>query len=511
MRNSRWMIVGIAVGTLAPMAGAALDPVEEAVQQAVQSSVEEQVAEQVADQVAESAASQVEESVTGSVTDDVADQVADSVTSEVAEAVQSQVQQSVDETLVGQVLDDTTRSVVEQVEQAVSADLRLEGALEPVGDVLEVTGDTARQLAGGAGDGVPRAFVADVDPAGRPIERGVLMLLLPEDRLPEVRALGFTVRRTQPLSGLGRVLVRLEVDPGVGLGMAARRVRAALPGAVVDYNHLYDSGASDTPGARVAEPPRAGVSGGGWVVGVIDTAVDGAHPALQGVAINARDFVAGAGIRPTGHGTAIASVLVGSSHSLAVPVPALYAASVFFEREPGLVTATSEALVQAMSWMIENAVGVINMSLTGPPNELLHAAVTEAASRGALVVAAVGNNGPAGAPLFPAAYDGVIGVTAVDARNHIFVYANRGRQVSFSAPGVGVRVAKSGGGYADEDGTSLAAAHATLVIAAARAASEREGSSPAEVVERLKARARDLGDQGFDETYGHGLIAPLGG
>ena len=99
----------------------------------------------------------------------------------------------------------------------------------------------------------------------------------------------------------------------------------------------------------------------------------------------------------------------------------------------------------------------------------------------------------------------VVGVTAVDSANRIYRYANRGRHVTFAAPGVRVKVADDGGGYSTESGTSMAAPYAAAIIAQAVA----KGAAPSnsEVLAALKATAIDLGAKDFDDVFGYGLIA----
>ena len=115
----------------------------------------------------------------------------------------------------------------------------------------------------------------------------------------------------------------------------------------------------------------------------------------------------------------------------------------------------------------------------------------------------MGNDRPTAAPRYPASYASVVGITAVDAENRIYLHANRGRGVMFAAPGVAIDVARADGGYGRESGTSLAAAYAAGIFVRAMAApgATREG-----VLAGLKAAAVDLGTPGFDETFGHGLI-----
>jgi subtilisin family serine protease len=129
------------------------------------------------------------------------------------------------------------------------------------------------------------------------------------------------------------------------------------------------------------------------------------------------------------------------------------------------------------------------------------------AGRGVLVVAAVGNNGPAGEPLYPAAYESVVAVTAVDSANRIYRYANRGHHVTFAAPGVRIRIADADGGYDNETGTSMAAPYAAAVIA--RSVAAHIAPRIEDVLATLKAAAIDLGDKDFDRVYGYGLIAAI--
>jgi subtilisin family serine protease len=163
-------------------------------------------------------------------------------------------------------------------------------------------------------------------------------------------------------------------------------------------------------------------------------------------------------------------------------------------------------LLSALDWLAAHGVDVINMSLAGPPNALLELVLDELAGQGLVVVAAVGNNGPTGPPLYPAAYDSVVGVTAVDSAQRIYRYANRGRQVMFAAPGVQVRVAAPAASYAVKSGTSLAAPVVAALMAESIAARQW---SAAEALHSLKATAADLGEPHFDEIFGYGLVGRI--
>lgn len=506
-----------AVAALAALAciapAAALDPVSGAVDDAVRSAVEERIAEQAGYRTATA------------IEEQVAAKVAESAAASVADGVAGAVAQQVGEAVAGQAADALTAQLAPPLGRVPGG---LGGAIERAGDrvtdlgedasrTLDDARETTRETVDGALEttsAVARPFVADVDAAGRPIEQGVLVLLVPAGDLEAIRGLGITVRRARPLAGLGRVLVRLELDAGISPAQALRRVRTASAAAIVDHNHLYTLEAEAAEAPPSAPPARQddaatvtpAAEAGGLVIGQIDTAVALAHPALAQLRIEQRDFTATELPRPTAHGTAIASVIAAEALRGSAARPVLYAAGVFFERAPGIATATSEGLVEAVAWLLEQRVPVINMSLTGPPNELLHLALQRAATLGTQVVAAIGNSGPLGGPLYPAAYATVIAVTAVDAADRVFASANRGRHVMFAAPGVEVRVADERGGYIAQTGTSLASAYAAVAIAAALERARRERIDPAQVLQRLRTDARDLGPPGFDEIYGYGRI-----
>ncbi|HFB54392.1 MAG TPA: hypothetical protein ENJ46_00590 [Hellea balneolensis] len=242
-------------------------------------------------------------------------------------------------------------------------------------------------------------------------------------------------------------------------------------------------------------------------IGMIDTGIRTDHGAFAHARLTTRDFVSYNFKRPK-HGTSVASILIGETdtyHGL-VPNAQLYAASVFFNSPTGGEKATTENLVQALDWMVKNDVKVINMSLAGPSNAVLNAAIENAQAHGAIIVAAVGNDGPGAKPLYPAAYPDVIAVTAVNNRNNIYRLANRGPHIDFSAPGVAIRNAAANNAYKASSGTSFASPFATVVLAVSTAAYDQ---SSQDIIKQLQENALDLGVKGFDPIYGYGLIKPL--
>jgi minor extracellular protease Epr len=121
-----------------------------------------------------------------------------------------------------------------------------------------------------------------------------------------------------------------------------------------------------------------------------------------------------------------------------------------------------------------------------------------------VLVAAAGNGGPAAAPAYPAAYPGVIAVTAVDEQGRVYRRANRGGYIAFAAGGVHVENRYSKASSATVSGTSFAAPRVAAEIASRLAAQPRPEVQ--QVLDRLHSEAVDLGEAGRDPVYGWGWL-----
>ena len=146
---------------------------------------------------------------------------------------------------------------------------------------------------------------------------------------------------------------------------------------------------------------------------------------------------------------------------------------------------------------------IVNVSVAGPDNAVLDAAGAAASARGAIFVAAAGNDGPAARPLYPAAYDWTIAVTAVDGRSEAYRRANRGPYIDLAAPGVGLPMSDRNGRTRLRSGTSFAAPFVTAALASYghRLAAASDGDT----LSALAGIARDLGQPGRDDVFGWGL------
>jgi hypothetical protein len=355
----------------------------------------------------------------------------------------------------------------------------------------------------------------EADRNGAAIVRGeILAVSLPESGLDAARAAGFTVLRIRVLEGLDARIVVLGAPQGVDTLQALDRLRALEPSGSFDFNHIYtDSGTALSDGAGPAaqsnqlieaKDPTEGQGSTAPVhgkIGLVDSGVDVAHAVFRDVPIH--QYGCGEAPVPDVHGTAVASLMVGRSVDFhgAAPGSELYAADVYC----GLPTGgAADAVADAFAWLARERVPVINVSLVGPPNVTLGAVIRMVVARGHLVVAAVGNDGPAAPPLYPASYPGVVGVTAVDTHRRVLFEAGRGPQVRFAAPGADMSAAKSAQTFELVRGTSFAAPIVAGLLAAQLQAPDQ--AAAARAVDDLAHRAIDLGAAGPDPVYGWGLV-----
>ena len=339
----------------------------------------------------------------------------------------------------------------------------------------------------------PEQIAAD-DPAVT--DPSLLVVLIDPDAevagLIEVAdSIGYGLRRQDSLAPLGLEMLSLEIPPGTTGPEAIQEIEALDPTATAGVNHRYEL--QEDPGHAVA--PRFYANHlVGWpdkgcpaarTVGMLDGPIDLEAAVLRGSDLQARDFrTAPGGQVDTTHGTAVAELIAGP-HRLRDT--RLYAAVVADEENGAGV----DDIVRGLTWTLENGADVINVSFAGPYNKLLDLGFARATARAITVVAAVGNDGPDAPPRYPAAFDDVIAVTAVDAARAPLGDAVQGPHVDVAAPGVDVWVEAGGGRYVT--GTSFAAPFVTAAIAA--------GQSHETV---------DLGPDGPDATFGAGLLAVEG-
>ena len=204
-----------------------------------------------------------------------------------------------------------------------------------------------------------------------------------------------------------------------------------------------------------------------------------------------------------GHGTLVAGLIAGSGgngHLGAAPGAEIVPLKI----TDGKALAVSAVCRGIYSAIDDYGCRVLNLSL-GVTSEYkaLAEAVAYAEEQGVLIVSAVGNNGTRGI-CFPAAYDTVVGVGALDREGSVYYRSNHNASVFLTAPGVNVKTAGHRGGYVTASGTSFAVPYVSA--AAAVLLSIDDSLAPAELRQLLADTATDKGKVGWDEDYGYGIL-----
>ena len=259
------------------------------------------------------------------------------------------------------------------------------------------------------------------------------------------------------------------------------------------------------------EPVLDVTRGGGVPVAMVDSGVAVKHEALADASISVLDVIAKPNevlteATPEGHGTAIASIIVGHGQLQGIaPDVDLLAIRAFKETDPKSGAARSSAfyLSKGISAAIDRRVRIINLSLTGPQDRLVAHTVEQALMARIVVIAAAGNAGPGAPPAYPAAQSGVIAVTATDNGDHLYRHANRGPYVTLAAPGVDILVAQPKG-YGYLSGTSMATAFVSGL--SALMISRVDDLTPVRLRKLLETSATDLGPPQRDSEFGAGRI-----
>ncbi|MDA4844279.1 S8 family serine peptidase [Hoeflea poritis] len=356
---------------------------------------------------------------------------------------------------------------------------------------------------------------------------------LEDDDIARLVELGYSVLSRQQLQAPVSTLARLRIRTGITLDEARAEVSGISATARADFNHYYRTSAPVTPapspsgtdcsgpgcaarkliGWPIAPGAREGC-GAGARIGLVDTGINPEHLAFKGGRLEVIDSpVEGEGVRKSSrrHGTAVASILIGSAESRTpglLPEATVIAVDAFYRGKGNDERSDLFTLVKAIDLVSQRNVDIINMSLSGPPNTVLEQTIANLEEDNVLIVAAAGNMGPNAKPVYPAAYPGVIAVTAVDHRGRIYRRAGRGEHIDISGPGVEVWIAASISGARFATGTSYAV---PFITAATALALDGQGSaSHDEVLAALAQAALDLGEPGRDDVYGHGLLQAAG-
>ena len=354
-------------------------------------------------------------------------------------------------------------------------------------------------------------------------------------QLQRAKSLGFAVPAQTLIGNLGLPSVqRLVVPAGMSEVKAYALLKQEVPSATFSANHVYRilpaAEASERPAGADAAALAPGATSTpctwekcfgptliGWTpehrtcarrvrIGIIDTSFDLTHPAFAGHKFSNGNFLGdGTTSARDWHGTAVLGLLAGDSRGGTpglVPDADFYLASAFRTDAEGNASADTISVLNALSWLQALDVKLINMSFSGPHDELIEKAIGVMSANGVIFVAAAGNRGPHAPPSYPAAYSDVIAVTAVGRSLQGYRHANSGDYVDAAAPGVEVWTSLPNAREGFRTGTSFAAPFFTGIVATLPTVQSGK-MRKADVLNQLAFK--DLGAPGRDPVYGQGL------
>jgi len=265
---------------------------------------------------------------------------------------------------------------------------------------------------------------------------------------------------------------------------------------------------------------NAGITGAGVKVCVLDTGLDRFHEDFVSNRLDGQETVQNWRQDGVGHGTHVSGTIAAAENDLGVvgvaPDAELYTIKVFGDSGQFVY---SSGLVDASYQCQAAGANIVSMSLGGPlPSFAEFGAYEDLFDQGVLVIAAAGNNGSR-RKSFPASYNGVMSVAALDRNKDIAPFSQYNDKVDIAAPGVDVLSTLPMDGecqiceslnteaYGSISGTSMATPHVSGV--AALLWSFKPEATVEEIQEAIFASAQDLGANGRDNSYGYGLVQAM--
>lgn len=253
-----------------------------------------------------------------------------------------------------------------------------------------------------------------------------------------------------------------------------------------------------------------GFDGTGVTIAVIDSGVRAQHEELRdsNILTTVNMLHSGSDEDSDGHGTFITSMLAAARGNGAGIDGMVDGARILPFKCFADVDSTTylDYIVRAVYSAVDDyGCDVINISLVGDRDDTLRAAIDHAVDKGVIVVSSVGNDG-GDTMYYPAAYDNVVGVGSVDGNNNVSNFSQRNESVFVVAPGEQLTGAyiESDSSYISWDGTSFSCVHVTALAAVAK--QYDRSIDAAHFMELLRSSAVDLGPDGYDTSYGWGLV-----
>lgn len=251
--------------------------------------------------------------------------------------------------------------------------------------------------------------------------------------------------------------------------------------------------------------------GAGIPIAVLDTGIQVSHPDLKNQIQDAKDFTGsqfGVDDR-VGHGTHCAGIIAAEENGVGVigvaPKARLIIGKVLGDDGSG----NGRDIAAGINWAREKGARIISMSLGSPFNDPYIAnAIQRHTASGALFICAAGNDGQGTKHInHPGALKETLAVAAIDNMGRVAEYSSTGPEVDVAAPGSDVLSCYPPSGYAKLSGTSMATPFVAGVLGLAMGAGVLlEGI--AQLRDLVKRTAKDGGIDGWDPSYGWGLINP---
>ena len=238
------------------------------------------------------------------------------------------------------------------------------------------------------------------------------------------------------------------------------------------------------------------------VVAVLDTGIDANHPDLLGKISGGDDDDLTDGI---GHGTEVAGIIAANTNNSQGIAGIAWKTKILSLRITDDVgQARVSTVATALDEAYNNGAKIVQISLsTNQYSKTLQNAISQAQSRGLIVISTAGNTGVQELR-YPGAFSGVIAVGSVDKDKKLESYSTTGEHVSFVAPGTSIYTTTTGSNYNSVSGTSFSAPQVSG--AAALVWSLAPDLTSDEVRDILIRSADDLGDPGKDVKYGYGIL-----
>lgn len=263
---------------------------------------------------------------------------------------------------------------------------------------------------------------------------------------------------------------------------------------------------------KIGAPQAWDSSQGGFgPIAIVDTGIMASQTDLSGHVLPGYNFVSGNTdtTDDNGHGTHVAGIVsAATNNGTGVSSIGFQGSLLPVKVLDNTGAGTYGDVASGIIYAADNGARIINVSLGGPSSSrTMQDAVKYAASKGAIIVAAAGNNAN-NSPVYPAAYPGVIAVSASDQNDSLASFSSYGSDIYVSAPGVNIISTYSSGGYATMSGTSMAA---PLVSGLIGLALSKGSTTVSTILGDLRSTSDKVGPYGYDQNgwnqyFGYGRV-----